>query len=215
MGMKCPEGHDCGVKSTRYKGVCTPLFCCQTGPKFRPKNTLEELNGNPPKLSKEDMVPASEINDKESEEQDIQKYRRQLAKLKKRHEARMAQIGFVDRGLEGADAEEWVQRRLVALTPRAMAEQEQRLLHGNDQARSDAAKFILESTGHGKKDGPSVGSSPVLILTGIEVPWAKKVVEKAQQVVDAEVITSSQGAPAQRGASESSPSSTLDEEGEA
>lgn len=198
--MKCPEGHDCGVKSTKYKGVCTPLSCCQAGPKFRAISAIEEAANNPPRLGKEDRVPNSEIHDRETEEEDEQKFRRQLAKLKRRRDERLRQIGFTGHGLQGADAEEYVQKRIQALTPYAIAEQEHRLFHGNDQARDSASRVILESGGHGKKEGVQVGASPVLILTGIEVPWAKKTVEEAKRVAEkAELVRTDE--PTQRGAS--------------
>lgn len=200
--MKCPEGHPCGVRNTKFRGVCSPLYCCQVEKAVRPDRTLKELLAPDmleagKRVPAADKLPKSETNHNESVDTLEDKARKEAKKLESMMRIRHEAIGFEGRKLQGADAEAWVSRRMVDLTPDAMAEIEWRLRNGNDTARADAARFILESQGHGKKDGPQIGQSPVLILTGIEVPWAKKVVSEASRVVEAEVVQNNH-LPAQR-----------------
>lgn len=178
MATKCPEGHDVGVRSTKAKGVCTPLFCARLPPNIRPPKTLEELHQKMPVETK------AHTDDRELETTHVQRTRRELAKLKEDESERHAVLGVTAPLPTGADADAYMDRVITDARPLAALEMVHQLRFGNDAARKDAAKFILEDAGHGKKDGKSFGTAPVLMVFGEAPPWAQRVVKEAQKVVE-------------------------------
>lgn len=69
-------------------------------------------------------------------------------------------------GLVGAEADEFVERRITELQPVAIAEMERQLRYGNDTERGKAARDILDAGGHGKKDRLGVGANMIIINMG-------------------------------------------------
>lgn len=69
----------------------------------------------------------------------------------------------VPEGLTGADADDYVERRITELQPVAIAEMERQLRFGNDTERGKAARDLLDAGGHGKKDRLGVGANMIVI----------------------------------------------------
>lgn len=87
-------------------------------------------------------------------------------------------------GLDGAEAEAYVEKRLHMLSVPAVAELEYQLLHEDSADRARAARDILEATGHGKKERNGQAANLIVINMGggkeaPPLPWS--------QVVDAAV----------------------------
>lgn len=82
-----------------------------------------------------------------------------------------------------AEAEKWTKDRLTALAPYAVTELERQIKFGNDRARAEAAKEILDRAGYSKNDqsvAHKAAAAPVVILVGsaMQPPWQQnKVVE--------------------------------------
>jgi hypothetical protein len=72
----------------------------------------------------------------------------------------------VPEGLTGADADDYVERRITELQPVAIAEMERQLRFGNDSERDKASRFLLDAGGHGKKDRLGVGANMIVINMG-------------------------------------------------
>jgi hypothetical protein len=69
-------------------------------------------------------------------------------------------------GLEGADAETYVEKKLVSLSVPAVAVLEKQLLYGTDEEQRKAARDILDATGHGKKERAGNGASLIIVNMG-------------------------------------------------
>lgn len=87
-----------------------------------------------------------------------------------------------------AEAEKWTKDRLVALAPYAVTELERQIKFGNDRARAEAAKEILDRAGYSKNDqsvAHKAAAAPVVILVGtaVQPPWQ----QNARQI-DGEVV---------------------------
>lgn len=92
--------------------------------------------------------------------------------------------------LEGAEAEEYVESKKVALLPQAIAEVEFQLKYGDSKERIDAARDVLRMNGMLNRDAPT-GVAPTIIIDmgGKELPWKKK----KEVTVDAEVTSPKAG----------------------
>lgn len=110
-----------------------------------------------------------------------------------RHAARKAMVR-VPENLEGSAANDWAAGRMLQLAPRAVAEAEYRLRFGDDDQRWEAAKFVMDATGHGKRDanGNMAMKPSIVVLGGIRLPWLPKQVEK--QIEDAVVVATGETA---------------------
>lgn len=79
--------------------------------------------------------------------------------------------------LQGADAEQYVRRKLGELQCFAVAELEYQLLYGSDKTRSELARDILDRSGHGKSQERGVHGA-VIVFQGIkgatQLPWAQE-----------------------------------------
>lgn len=88
--------------------------------------------------------------------------------------------------LEGADAEEWVEKKKVSLLPKALSEVEFQLDYGDNKERSEAARDVLRMNGMLNRDAPT-GVAPTVIIqmaNGQTLPWLTRKEEKT----DAKVI---------------------------
>lgn len=152
--VRCIRGHV--LPHTGSEGECTPVRC-----------------GAPEEKSREPKVTALARADKGD--------RGEL--LKGVRDARMKLVDAPE-GLEGAAAETHVTKKLMDLTPYAVAELEYQLMYGTDKQRADMAMDILDRAGFGKKGESGGVGGPVIVVnlgTG-KLPWAPK-----GEVVDGEV----------------------------
>jgi hypothetical protein len=91
--------------------------------------------------------------------------------------------------LSGADAEEYVEEKKVALLPQAMAEIEFQLKYGDNKERIDAARDVMRMNGMLNRDAPT-GVAPTIIINmgDKKLPWQKKEV-----TVDAQITPTKAG----------------------
>ena len=80
--------------------------------------------------------------------------------------------------LEGAEAEQYVQKKALSLAPEALMEIERQLRLGDDSQRREAARDILDMNGMRRKEA-APGNGPVIMLVnpggGDPAPWVKRV----------------------------------------
>lgn len=202
---ECPSGH------TLPKDGCTPLYCGSSAKKPRApqlpdpqtvkyaKQGASQRKGAKKKAASVDGVVARaqeemlqtiegtvELNALEAvvDEDFTKKAADRLAKRVKEKAMRMALLK-VPKDLNGADAEEWADRKAVELLPAALAEIEYQLYYGDDAQRREAARDVLDMTGRRRREvGGNMAPTIVLNMPGY-APWEK--------VVNAEVTV---GAPA-------------------
>lgn len=91
-------------------------------------------------------------------------------------------------GLTGADADDFVERRITELQPVAIAEMERQLRFGNDTERGKAARDLLDAGGHGKKDRLGVGANMIVINMGSgtsppPLPYVGEIVDAATKAL--------------------------------
>lgn len=94
----------------------------------------------------------------------------------------------VPEGLVGAEADEFVERRITELQPVAIAEVERQLRFGNDTERGKAARDLLDAGGHGKKDRLGVGANMIVINMGSSgspppLPYVGEVIDAATKAL--------------------------------
>lgn len=198
---RCPGGHE--LPHRTENGQCTPLFCSanemQEGGRSA-ENRLKRLKkerGNDDALVRAREAAAKgvgvdpAIETAITAEGDEGAAAKELARVSKVDETarlgkamgrHLARHNFlkVPKGLEGAEAEQWADSKLVNLLPDAVAELEYQLKLGDDSQRERAAKMVLESMGRGRRESGGGSNAPVIIIAGgaggqVQVPWAQKV----------------------------------------
>lgn len=90
--------------------------------------------------------------------------------------------------VQGAEAEEYVEKKKVELLPRAMQEVEFQLRYGDDKQRVEAARDVLRMNGMLNRDAPT-GVAPTIIINmkdgNASFPWLKRKENSDAQVVAA------------------------------
>jgi hypothetical protein len=93
--------------------------------------------------------------------------------------------------LEGKEAEDWADAKIVSELPVALAELSHQLRYSRDSdTRAKAARQFIESAGRGKREAAMAGGSPIIILTAsgtVEGPWRTAAV-KARNVVEGKLV---------------------------
>lgn len=191
MKKSCKNGHPIGAKNTSG-GYCTALHCAyeKLGAAREAKKAvmsravevpLDMLNFPPgykiPRTNKEKVADAAEAANTHQQV------------LLEQEAARHAALGLTPEqmNVKGAEAEKLALQILGDGVADAAAVIMHAVRFGSGKFALDAAQDLLDRTGHGKKEGPAIGNAPMLVINfSGELPWARKDVEKAQRVVDAE-----------------------------
>lgn len=102
----------------------------------------------------------------------------EVLRAKQNYRARVTRVKSGPHGmdrLQGQEAEDFVRKKLVELSPLALAEVEYQLLYGSDKTRAELARDILDRTGHGKQTDKGVHGA-VIIFQGSkpELPWIQR-----------------------------------------
>jgi hypothetical protein len=148
---KCPGGHKLP------KEGCSPLFCVD-GEALPPSTALSVAEKERPAVASE---AAEEAREKLSFALARENVRRELVPVP---------------NLEGADAEEYIEKKKVALLPVAIAEIETQLRFGDDKARVEAARDVLRMNGMLNRDAPT-GVTPTIVINMGEkpqLPWLQR-----------------------------------------
>lgn len=199
---RCPGAHVLPHRTDR--GQCTPVFCAGSAPRAPalvvdtlPDGsrfvTIGKKGTKERRTRKEALAIVSAEADKVIDalipgDSPAMVAARQAAHQQKAEElvklahgigrfAAMRAFLKVPEGLEGADAEQYVTQRSMALTVDALAEVERQLKLGDDSMRREAARDILDMTGLRKKEGVQ-GGGPVIMLVGQNgqgLPWMQRV----------------------------------------
>jgi hypothetical protein len=158
---KCPNDHTLPYAIDGLE--CSAAQCA---------SAIEPVDAPSPALSTEEKQFSNEV----ARAQRGEKYRRELVP--------------VPEGLTGADADDFVERRITELQPVAIAEMERQLRYGNDAERDKASRFLLDAGGHGKKDRLGVGANMIVINMGggnggnpPPLPYVGQVVEAATKAL--------------------------------
>lgn len=91
--------------------------------------------------------------------------------------------------LQGAEAEAFVERKLVELSVDAVMEYEYLMKYGSNEQRERIAGKVLDATGHGKKERSGANTQLIIVngmVAGAPLPWAKPAAEA--KVVDAKPL---------------------------
>lgn len=96
-------------------------------------------------------------------------------------------------GLVGAEAEDFVTKRLVEISPHAVGEVEYHLKYNpNDSTRLRVALEVLDRTGHGKQEKALTGGAVIVLGGGaFTVPWSQQ-----KPVVEGHIVQGASGANA-------------------
>lgn len=177
--LRCPNAHL--LPHDTGHGQCTSFYCGDGKRGMRkPKDKrLKKVKEGMVELKPSDIERAFPTTEPTPSEE-LMDAQHRISGAAARLQARRAFLK-VPEGLKGEDAENYVTSKLVDLTPDAVAEYEFQLKLGDDKQRMEAASRIMDATGHGKRDRENAGSSPILLLTGVDVnqlPWALKKPEK-------------------------------------
>lgn len=175
---RCPEGHI--IPRRGAAGDCTPIYCGDAKLKNKTKNELRAAKKAEAASTALALRPGSAVVPAAEEvEAAIERVQKKMALV----EAKRAHFK-VPRGLSGADAEEWADKKLVELTVEAVAELEEQLKLGSPDERFRAAGRVLDATGRGKRD-IAAGTGPVIMLVGakvvngaVETPWMQRTDKK-------------------------------------
>lgn len=154
----CPRGHELNRRGPF--GMCTPVRCADPG------EVGEDARGRKPPKAIVPPKPEAGI-EKFSQEVEVAI---EAAQLRRR-------VGGLVANLAGGEAEAHVARRLMDLTPIALAELEYQLMTGKDDTRMKIAMDVLDRAGFGKKGDTSGAGGPVIIIQGgaPKLPWAPPV----------------------------------------
>jgi hypothetical protein len=158
--LKCPRGH--ALPHHTAAGDCTPLYCAYP-PVRNPR----------PKALVADLHPHGKTERKDLQALEV----RRVDLASDRADARKKYLKTPD-GLTGPEAESYVTRKMVDLTPMAVAELEFQLMLGDDKARMDAARDVLDRAGFGKKESGGIAAGPLLLINvgggQVDLPWLKR-----------------------------------------
>jgi hypothetical protein len=209
--LTCPSGH--AIPNRTPKGNCTPVYCAGKAEKkpqydVEPKKKsadrefFKEIAIKGAQKVKENKAIVAAIT-KEAEARidkmipESMPEAREEAKKKAREEvvrlghsvgrwAAMRSFFDAPEGLQGADAEQYVQRRAMMLSVDAVLEIERQLKYGDDSQRREAARDILDMVGMRKKEAVNAGG-PVIMLVGGQgtpLPWLNRAPISSTQITD-------------------------------
>lgn len=174
--MKCPQGHS--LPNVVGNVRCSADYCAEVsaeafvpGQEITPPAKREKVKAALPvpkrAVNKALKEARAEFGDLGAESQEIARDE-QLEKMSRaigKYEARKAYLKQPDTAaMTAEEAKNYVQQKLDALTPEAIARIEFNLKLGDDQAADRAAYEILDRTGFGKKDGGTPGGAPIIIV---------------------------------------------------
>lgn len=159
MYNRCPKNHRLPHAVDGF-GSCSPLRCAKDVAK---KVEMDEI-ARAAQEAREAKIDANAAGPeaREAAKKEAQAARVQMQRSVAREIARRRLVPMPE-GLTGADAEAYVERKLVELSVNAVAELEYQLNYLDDDHRRDAAARILDSTGHGKKDRTAGGANLIII----------------------------------------------------
>lgn len=158
--MSCPAGHELPHSPMNSSAQCTPVFCSEGKLEKQLKKVKSSENLHPDILTTSESTLAESAADvriaiARGEESARQKI------LKTPH-------------LEGAEAEEWADAKILTLLPRAVSEIEWGLRFGDADTRARAASKVLDATGRGKKENGAMSVAPIILLQGSQIPWLQR-----------------------------------------
>jgi hypothetical protein len=164
---QCPAGHRLPHRTDL--GRCTALYCAGYQKRVKENGKVTKVR----QAEIQTLLAPEPVEDVQTEEKAA------ITRMDSRRMARREYFGAPTK-LQGADAEEWGDKKLVELVPEAVAELEYQLKLGDDEQRFRAAKQVLDSTGRGKREVGAGGSSPIIMLVGagpgpVQAPWVQRV----------------------------------------
>lgn len=210
--FKCPRGHQ--LPNQTERGPCTPVLCGNAdGSKGRLEMRVGEKKTHKAyekkRLALKAALPDDEVTKLvkgEANDLAVDAARQSAAEAKAEQLIRMghaagrfaARAKFVGlpEGLQGAEAEEWADKRLIDLLPAAVAELEYQLKLGDDKQRIEAADKVLSANGRSRRDGGGLGTAPIIILTGgavVQPPWRSPSSGNSSSAVSTQVVQVVQG----------------------
>lgn len=157
---KCPSGHD--LPNAEDGKECTSAACGLT---LAPKDTTSAR-------------PHTEDGREEMEARRL--LNRELLRNR---------LVPVPKGLGGAAADDYAEKKYGELLPIAMGELEWALRFGTDAERYTAARDVRDATGHGKKERGGVGANMIVINMGGNngnpppLPYVGEIVEAATKAI--------------------------------
>lgn len=95
----------------------------------------------------------------------------------RRHEAQNKLMKVPDVTLTAEEASAYVDNKLNALLPSAIAQMEFNLRYGDDKQKTEAAKYVLEAKGFSKKETANTPQSIIVLAPGFDMrqlPWLKR-----------------------------------------
>jgi hypothetical protein len=191
LHAKCKNGHPIGVKNTSG-GACSAVHCAYDKLKKSVVQQKREATSNMPPVPMDmlEFPPGFKVkrNAAEAAADATEERQRRMDALAEARAERLDQMGLEPKALDvkGADAERLADQILGDGAASAAAELLFLAKYGGEKVRLEAAKDVLDRTGHGKKDQGGVGASPMLILNfNGALPWSRKDLEAAHRVVDA------------------------------
>lgn len=162
--MNCPEGHTLPYETEA--GQCTPMRCAAPSPLAPPESSLVPVEG---RVEGVDYSGESE--------------KRFVDKALAREAIRNSTLK-VPKGLTGAAAEAWSDKRLAELLPIAVSVYEERLRFGNDEQRFKAAKEIAAANGRGPREAGGRVGALIIIQANGEQATTPRYLRKPSVVVD-------------------------------
>jgi hypothetical protein len=170
--LTCPNGHS--LPNFTPKGQCTPVHCAAETKTVRGKQKRALETKPPPERA---LAPA--LGETEANQTAV--LARNEFLLKSAHAvgrdlARRKLLGFPEGPLQGAEAEEWADKKIVEMLPLAVAELEFQLKYGDDEMRAKAANKILDATGRGKRENGAGAVAPIIMIqsgNAFQLPWVK------------------------------------------
>ena len=166
--FKCPRGHTLPHKNDDNE--CTPEWCA--GIKATHAGLLTKIAPRGLGAVEGEKTSLEEVQE-EGQSEEMFRAARSMGRLA----ARQAYVPAPPL-VEGPDAESYVTKKLLDLTPYAVQDLEYRLKFGNADERQDAAAEVLDRAGFAKSDTKVPNQGPVIILTGgavVNLPWSEKV----------------------------------------
>lgn len=180
---RCPKGH--ALPHRTNKGLCSPLFCA--GSIKGAKSTAKPVQPKPAKVKQDALEKAArgeladlgfDIEAAGVEEATAQTTGK-IVQAHGRYTARQAYLK-VPEFKDARERDTWVENKKMELVPLALANVEYSLKLGDSIERERAGSKILDMTGHGKKDGGSGNSAPLIMLIGAPTtpgqgPWVRRI----------------------------------------
>jgi hypothetical protein len=180
---RCPEGHS--LPNRAHNGNCTPIWCAG-----------KAVRADKPDIKKKAEIVKTQLKALKkavAKGGDDVELSATIQRAGTRRNARLEAVNFPEKPMEGGEAEDWADKKLVSLLPEAVAELEYKLKFGDDDQREKAADKIMQATGRGKREGTGGGGSLFTVILGTTaegapVPWMQRVTpKKLKEGEDAQV----------------------------